>query len=44
MDKFINLTTKQTKRWRHGQRPKKGYFSSACESVKIPFSLRVPKN
>jgi hypothetical protein len=24
-------------------RPKKSYFSSACEYVKLPFSLRVPK-
>jgi hypothetical protein len=23
--------------------PKKSYFSSACEYVKLPFSLRVPK-
>jgi hypothetical protein len=26
-----------------GQRPKKSFFSSACEYVKLPFSLRVPK-
>jgi hypothetical protein len=25
-------------------RPKKNYFSSVCEYVKLPFSLRVPKN
>jgi hypothetical protein len=25
-------------------RPKKSYFSSACEYVKLPSSLRVPKN
>jgi hypothetical protein len=25
-------------------RPKKSYFSSAWEYVKLPFSLRVPKN
>jgi hypothetical protein len=25
------------------QRPKKSYFSSACEYVKLPFSLKVPK-
>jgi hypothetical protein len=24
-------------------RPKKSYFSSTCEYVKLPFSLRVPK-
>jgi hypothetical protein len=24
-------------------RPKKSYFSSACEYVKLSFSLRVPK-
>jgi hypothetical protein len=24
-------------------RPKKSYFASACEYVKLPFSLRVPK-
>jgi hypothetical protein len=24
-------------------RPKKSYFTSACEYVKLPFSLRVPK-
>jgi hypothetical protein len=24
-------------------RPKKSYFSSACEYVKLPFSLRVLK-
>jgi hypothetical protein len=24
-------------------RPKKSYFSSACEYVKLPFSLSVPK-
>jgi hypothetical protein len=24
-------------------RPKKSYFSSACEYVKLPFSSRVPK-
>jgi hypothetical protein len=24
-------------------RPKKSYFSSACEYVKLPFSLKVPK-
>jgi hypothetical protein len=28
---------------RHGQRPKKSYFSSAYEYVKLPFSLRVHK-
>jgi hypothetical protein len=25
-------------------RPKKSYFSSACEYVKLPVSLRAPKN
>jgi hypothetical protein len=25
-------------------RPKETYFSSACEYVKLPFSLNVPKN
>jgi hypothetical protein len=25
-------------------RPKKSYLSSACEYVKLPFSLKVPKN
>jgi hypothetical protein len=25
------------------QRPKKSYFSSTCEYVKLPFSLRAPK-
>jgi hypothetical protein len=39
----VSLLTKQTNRWPHGQRPKKSYFSSACEYVKFPFSLRVPK-
>jgi hypothetical protein len=24
-------------------RPKRSYFSSACEYVKLPFSLKVPK-
>jgi hypothetical protein len=39
----VSLRTKQTNRWPHGQRPKKSYFSSACEYVKLSFSLRVPK-
>jgi hypothetical protein len=28
---------------RHTQRPKKSYFSSACEYVKLPSSLKMPK-
>jgi hypothetical protein len=37
----VSLLTLQTDQ--HGHRPKKSYFSSACEYVKLPFSLRVPK-
>jgi hypothetical protein len=40
---FVANLLKQTNRWLHGQRPKKSYFSSACEYVKLPFSLKVPK-
>jgi hypothetical protein len=46
----IQKMNKINKRWCSGQRPKKcirkrlsKYFSSACEYVKLPFSLRVPK-
>jgi hypothetical protein len=42
---FVGLVVNllQSNRWRHGQRPKKSYFSSACEYVKLLFSLRVLK-
>jgi hypothetical protein len=40
---FYSICYQQTNRWCHGERPKKSYFSSACEYVKLPFSLRVPK-
>jgi hypothetical protein len=43
------LFTKQTNRWRHGQRPKKcvrkrvTFFVRFCEYVELPFLLRVLK-
>jgi hypothetical protein len=37
------LKTGEVKRHLLAARPKKCYFSSACEYVKLPFSLRAPK-
>jgi hypothetical protein len=40
---FVANLLNRPNRWRHGQRPKKSYFSSASEYVKLPFSLKVGK-
>jgi hypothetical protein len=42
-DGYVGFVSNLLNRGRHGQRPKKRYFSSACEYVKLPVSIRVPK-